>query len=372
MLIKRNIASIKNSGITLIELIITLAIVSLVIAMTFSMNIFANNTFSKGIKKSDVQSTLRLAADYVTKQLRFSGEVELLPAKPADLDSDTEYIYIDSSTGSLIHYSNGVYKTIINSSGGISTNIEFQQQDHQTVYFKISSTLKGEDFSVDSSVIALNLGNNIIQGLSPSYAISFTKEQPAAFIPVTSVNISAPSSTIPTGGGTLQLSSSVNPLEASIKTVTWSVNNTSVATIDKDSGLLKTTASAASGIPIVVTAAANDGSGKLATYTVTTASPSAPTAITALSIVANDGTSIKRNKGSLQLSYNATPQNVKLKSVEWNVFNDRNASISASGLLRSPNGSNKLTANSLKVTLKVTSIDGTSISKDISIAVTNK
>ncbi len=71
-------------------------------------------------------------------------------------------------------------------------------------------------------------------------------------------------STITKGGGTLQMNASVLPLDAADPSVTWSVDDATVATIDAN-GLLTAVANG----DVTVTATANDGSGVTGTLLVT-------------------------------------------------------------------------------------------------------
>jgi prepilin-type N-terminal cleavage/methylation domain-containing protein len=258
---KGNILLIKK-GFTLIELLVTLAILSIVLILSFSMNLFGTITFNRGDKQSDIQSNLRNASNYITKELRYSSNPEILTSMPGTRASGKEYIYIDSD-GSLKHYSGGNSKTLISNSGGITTTLLFQKQDYQTVYFQLQSTLKEQRYSIDSSALLLNIGTKVISGPDSGMAICFTAGEPMVSNvntkPVTSITINAPSNNVAANGGTLQFTASVQPSDASNKTITWSVDNMALATINSSTGLLRTVTSSSS--TAWVTATANDGSG---------------------------------------------------------------------------------------------------------------
>ena len=82
-------------------------------------------------------------------------------------------------------------------------------------------------------------------------------------VKVTSVTLSGAPSTM-TVGGTAALSATVAPDNATDKTVTWSSSNESIATVDASGNI---TAKAAG--DVIITATANDGSGKSASVTIT-------------------------------------------------------------------------------------------------------
>ncbi len=83
-------------------------------------------------------------------------------------------------------------------------------------------------------------------------------------LPVESITISAATADITADGGTLQLSATIYPTEANNKNVVWSVDNSTIATINAD-GLLTAIADGS----VIATATAADGSGIMGTYTVT-------------------------------------------------------------------------------------------------------
>lgn len=83
---------------------------------------------------------------------------------------------------------------------------------------------------------------------------------------VTSITVQGQggATSISTPGGSLQMEASVTPANATDPTVTWSVDNTSIATVDGN-GLLE----ANSNGQVLVTATANDGSGVTGSATIT-------------------------------------------------------------------------------------------------------
>jgi len=87
---------------------------------------------------------------------------------------------------------------------------------------------------------------------------SVTVEAPVA---VDSITVTGTTTTITDKDGTLQLTAIVAPATATNKTVTWSVNDTTIATIDPTTGILTAKANGT----VTVTATAADGSTKTGT-----------------------------------------------------------------------------------------------------------
>ncbi|HZL08510.1 MAG TPA: Ig-like domain-containing protein, partial [Prolixibacteraceae bacterium] len=144
-------------------------------------------------------------------------------------------------------------------------------------------------------------------------------------IPVESISLSGGTS-INTDNGTLQLSATVLPDDATNKSIVWSVvNETGIAAISA-SGLL----TAQKDGTVKVIASANDGSGVIGELTITITNQVIPVE----SITLSGGTSINIDNGTLQLSATALPDDATNKSVVWSVVNTTGqAAISASGLL---------------------------------------
>jgi hypothetical protein len=89
----------------------------------------------------------------------------------------------------------------------------------------------------------------------------------AAPVSVTGITVAgdAGATTIATAGGILQMIATVTPANATNKAVTWSVNDTNIATIDSATGILTAKADGT----VTVTATANDGSNFTGQATIT-------------------------------------------------------------------------------------------------------
>jgi uncharacterized protein YjdB len=150
-------------------------------------------------------------------------------------------------------------------------------------------------------------------------------------IPVSSISITGAggASIITTDNGTLQLSASVLPGNATNKNVTWTIaNGTGQATISS-SGLV----TAVTNGTVTATATASDGSGVTGLITITIDNFIIP--VTNISVTGADGiTSIATDKGTLQLIATVLPVNVSDKTVRWSLINvSGQATISPTGVV---------------------------------------
>lgn len=119
------------------------------------------------------------------------------------------------------------------------------------------SSVSGWDNSL--SVTNVRLDPNLGQLGTVTYDYAFFVEGYSPFISVNSISLNGPE--VLDLGETAQVSASVLPLDTSDPSVIYSVNDTSVATIDPNSGLLSPVFPGT----VVVTAEAQDGSGVIGT-----------------------------------------------------------------------------------------------------------
>ncbi|MBN2273765.1 MAG: Ig-like domain-containing protein [Bacteroidales bacterium] len=150
-------------------------------------------------------------------------------------------------------------------------------------------------------------------------------------IPVSSIAVSSSggTNTITTDGGTLQLSATVSPVDATNKTFTWSIENgTGQATINS-SGLIT---AVANGI-VIARATANDGSGVSGIFNITISNQFVP--VKSITVTGADGLStITNNNGTLQLNASVSPSNATDKTITWSIENGTGqATINSSGLV---------------------------------------
>ncbi len=178
-------------------------------------------------------------------------------------------------------------------------------------------------------------------------------------IPVTGITVTGAggASTITQDKGTLALTATVTPANATNKTVTWSIiNGTGQATINS-SGVV----TAVSNGSVVARATANDGSGVFGDITITISNQVVP--VTGISI--SGGNAISTPGGSLQLSATVTPSNATDKSVAWSITGGTGqATISQNGLVTAVSNGN--------VIIRATANGGTDIYATTTISVTNQ
>jgi uncharacterized protein YjdB len=148
-------------------------------------------------------------------------------------------------------------------------------------------------------------------------------------VPVTNVSVS-PTVTFTTGSGTLQLTATVRPPNASSKSVRWSSSNTEVATVNGN-GLVT---GAGTGT-VTITVTTQDG-GKMATCSVTITSI-AVTGVTVSPASVFVGVTVSSASvfvgTTTQLTATVSPSNATNKNVSWSSSDTSIATVNSSGLV---------------------------------------
>lgn len=156
----------SQRGFTLIEILIVLTFLSVVIGLAYNYNFLGTRFFSEGEKRVNVQRNIRLAADYISQQLRYSKDVFITEEKPDPFDDDYYYIYVNED-GQLTHVREGDEQVILEDlSQGLNFALTFSEAmkqdpegdigdtvnvgDRKTLSFLVQAS--GEAFSIDSSI----------------------------------------------------------------------------------------------------------------------------------------------------------------------------------------------------------------------------
>lgn len=152
----------KSKGFTLVELLVTIVILSIVLSAAFAFFIFGNKTYNKGIDQYSVQSNIRLASDYITKEIRYATQIEVLPFDStiedivnnplANMDAYENYIvYHDEEIKRVSRYMSDGYFI------GAGGNLNFSSPSGKILNVHIDGVDNGQVYDIDSEVSPLNL-----------------------------------------------------------------------------------------------------------------------------------------------------------------------------------------------------------------------
>lgn len=271
----------KKRGFTLVELIIVIAIALFVIVAIYSVLRFGNTVLNNSNDQYDIQNDIRIASGYLSREVRFATELEIIQLSDVKAEDGYDYFYID---GGALHHakyespssfqetsfgdfiSNDVSKSYFSESADDILNITIMAvEDNKEYVFSTDTVL--ENFKYMEP-------NETIEGAGQQLAIKFKAKdsiEEIGFIPVSSITITTDGAEIIAPvqiSGTpweIDLDALVGPEDASIKTVVWSVaySDTSIATVNSAGKVTAKTNGTAN-----ITASAVDGSGASDTVTV--------------------------------------------------------------------------------------------------------
>jgi uncharacterized protein YjdB len=235
----------------------------------------------------------------------------------------------------------------------------------KTVTWSISSgtdkayiSIAGLVTALDNGIVIARATANDGSGVYGTLTITISNQ----VIPVTSITVTGTggATTINNNGGTLQLIDGVLPVNATNKTVSWSLtNNTGQATISS-SGLVTAVISGT----VTAKATANDGSNVFGTLLITISNQLIP--VTGITVTGAGGVSlISSIGGTLQLNASIAPINATNQAITWSLTNvTGQATINSTGLV---------TAVTIgTVTARATANDGSGAYGTLTLTISNQ
>ncbi len=154
-------------------------------------------------------------------------------------------------------------------------------------------------------------------------------------VDVSAINLTGEgdATTIDTDKGSLQISAEVLPADASDKSLAWSVNDITLASVS-ETGLL----TAINDGVVTVTATALDGSGVSGTIDITNSNQTPVVPVASITVSGAGGaTEITENGGSLQMEAVVLPADASDSKYTWSVSDENIATINGSGMLSAVN-----------------------------------
>lgn len=159
----------NRKGFTLIELVLAVAFLVIALTLGFSLYNFTNSSFLMAETYTNIQREMRMAASYVSSELRLVYDVELANVSDKNDYYDENFHCLYLNNGSIIHRykeqetNNFINKTVLDGRlDNVHYNIVFSKatneegnQKGNIIAFLL--TVDEIDYQIDSSIIAQNL-----------------------------------------------------------------------------------------------------------------------------------------------------------------------------------------------------------------------
>jgi prepilin-type N-terminal cleavage/methylation domain-containing protein len=173
----KNRRIIDERGVSLVELTIVLALMGIILAVGYMFYDFGLRTFNVGEAKSNVQQNVRVASDYIARELRYAFEVQLLDNTftiPESVTDDFNYIFINGD-GAVEHRTiDGSTVLFGGSISGVVTDLlEFgiNTDNDSILNYSIGAETTGatlQEYGLNSEIYIenLNLSSNLIKNIT--------------------------------------------------------------------------------------------------------------------------------------------------------------------------------------------------------------
>lgn len=169
-----------RKAFTLIELIVVLALLGIVIAVGSSLLLFGNRTFKMSQEKSANQYNVRMPMDFISKEVRFANNVEILTdfptAEPGFYD-----IYVDE--GHLKYNKNGSSAMVPGTLDIVYDTFTVNKINSNTVEYRIGKS----GYNEATQVSILNIGTTGITGSATGIGLRFSLGSVINSVPVTGI-----------------------------------------------------------------------------------------------------------------------------------------------------------------------------------------
>ena len=193
----------RRRGFTLVELLIGMALISIIISISMSLILFSNRSHAMVAKEYEIQSSIRMAVEETNRIVRYSSALFAVPkdyfhvSDVTKLDEGWHYFGVSEDKKSIIKYTYvveegiGTHKaqTVVSPNENIEYELVFERtsaaNDENLIQMKVvahvlsGGTRTNKKIEIITEIEALNALQIIDKGtmLSPAIALAFRGEE---------------------------------------------------------------------------------------------------------------------------------------------------------------------------------------------------
>ncbi|MCR3921442.1 MAG: hypothetical protein NUK65_02860 [Firmicutes bacterium] len=158
-----------EKGLTVVELVIALALLGMVLGLGYMFYAFGTTTFAAGETQSNVQQSVRIAANMISNEVRYAETAEILDSLAEDTFPDDDYTYIYGDGHALLLHQQGEVTPIrffggMADDGDVIITFKPSSTNSKLLDFKIVGTNKKgtpqeKEYIIDYEVLLPNISS---------------------------------------------------------------------------------------------------------------------------------------------------------------------------------------------------------------------
>lgn len=146
----------NKNGFTLLETLVVITLFTILAGTFFSLVIFSTNIFQTGTTILDLQQNVRIATDFIIRELRYASTLQVITSKEIKyrLPGDSAVYTIKQKNEEIVILINNTENKIAYGIGNLSMNWD---ELKKILTFEIEGIEGGHNFAVRSAVCLQNL-----------------------------------------------------------------------------------------------------------------------------------------------------------------------------------------------------------------------
>ncbi len=138
----------KKKGVTLIELIVSMGILTIILASITTVMTSTSKTYNKATSLSGLQSQSIVFSTIISNQLKNSNDVTVYESVPSSFDEEYNYIYYNAIEKSIYKKFAGETSALLYRTANINQSVEFSKIDRNNV--SVNVVLDNGDLSYEN------------------------------------------------------------------------------------------------------------------------------------------------------------------------------------------------------------------------------